>query len=265
MKIIEWNINQRANHSKEDKIPEFVAEEINELSADIVIITEFYKVSQWKNFVISLASYNTFVTDNPKNEVLIAIKKKYLIESVYWWTSSYNKCMPDYLEVNIKHNENIISVIGARILVDYYNYNNKKEVTKEMKNRYVQNSNILERIKKLQEKGNLILGAGDFNTGRRNNPNENWSSDVLKSELLSLDIALHTPKGNSHQLYKGDDYAGCPDHLFASSALSVETVPYYWNFVECDKNIYFEGKYTKDISAPYPDHGILIAEIKKIN
>lgn len=263
MKVIEWNINQRANHSKEDRIPEFVAGEINKLSADIVIITEFYKVSQWENFVSLLASYNTFVTDNSKNEVLIAIKKKYIIESIYCWTSSYNKCMPGYLEVNIKHNENIISVIGARILVGDYNYKNPKEVTREMKYRYAQNGKMLERIKKLQEKGNLILGAGDFNTGRRNNPNENWSSDVLESELLSLDIALHTPIGNSHQLYKGDNYAGCPDHLFASNSMSIETVHYDWNFVECDEKVYSEGEYTKCIPDPYPDHGMLIAEIKK--
>lgn len=276
LKIIEWNINQRSNHGKIDNIPHWIAQEIIDLDADIVIITEFYKTSDWKEFVNALGSYNTFVTNNSNgnNEVLIAIKKEYTIleDSVYSWVSDYDSNMPDYLEVSIKYRQKIITIVGARILVGKYKYN-ISEVTKEMKCRKKQWNKILDRIKMLQEKGNLIIGAGDFNTGRRENPNMDWSMGVLEAELLPFDIKLYTPDGCSHELYKqknarkpeGVDYAGCPDHLFASSFMEVKTVPYYWNFVEQDKNVYSEREYTKNIPNPYPDHGILIAEIKEFN
>ncbi|NKF07117.1 endonuclease/exonuclease/phosphatase family protein [Clostridium gasigenes] len=265
MKIIEWNINQRSNHGGVDNIPPWVAQQINELKADIVIITEFYKVSDWEEFVIDLASYNIFVTKNSNNEVLIAIKKEYTIveDSEYSWGSNYDNNMPDYLDVSIKYKQKIITIVGARILVDKYKYN-PREVTKEMKHRNEQNKKILDRIKNLQEKGNLIIGAGDFNTARRENSNEDWSMGVLEAELVPLDIKLYTPDGCSHQLDKGV-FAGCPDHLFASNSMEVTMVPYYWNFVERDKNIYYEREYTKNIPNSYPDHGIVIAEIKEFN
>ncbi len=264
-KIISWNINQRANYMKKDYIPPWVPEEINSLDADIAIITEFYKVSDWEKLVSTLASYNTFVTENPANEVLIAIKKKYPVESVQSWVSNYSDCLPDYLEVNIKHKQNIISVIGARILVDNYNYGIEDEVTKEMQCRRIQFDHILKKIKILQQKGNHIVGAGDLNTGRRGNPNKDWSMNVVEKELPS-NIKLYTPDGCSHGLYKGDEFAGCPDHLFASSIMEVSNLSYNWEFAKTyEPNVYANGERTKMIPNPYPDHAILVAEIRNFN
>lgn len=67
------------------------------------------------------------------------------------------------------------------------------------------------------------------------------------------------PEGVSHQVYKGTEYAGCPDLIFYSNEIDVDVYPYNWNFVEDCKNIYVDGKFTKEIPAPYPDHAQIIA------
>lgn len=257
--IIEWNINQRSNTGRTDFIPEFVAEIIGN-TADIVILTEFYKTSNWiAELGAKLAKYNVFVTSNPTNDVLIAIKKDLFVKNVYCWESSYDDNRPDYLEVEISIEDRNMIIIGTRILVDDYNYKIPSEVNKEMENRQKQNGTLIERLNELKKKRNLIIGAGDFNTGRRNNPNNYWSKNVLDN-ALGKDIKLYTPEGVSFQAYKGE-YAGCPDHLFASEGIAVKLLPYCWDFVKKDEGIYKNDEFTKYIPNPYPDHARVIAEI----
>lgn len=97
--------------------------------------------------------------------------------------------------------------------------------------------------------------SGDFNTGRRENPNENWSRAVMVNDLNELGIRLNTPEGQSHLGYY------CPDYIFASSGIVVETEPYNWKYTENNLLKYPKGENTKNIQTGYPDHGIICVDI----
>lgn len=73
-------------------------------------------------------------------------------------------------------------VVGTRILVNYYDYNNANRLNKEMEARARQGEKIRNRINILQKKYKII-GGGDFNVGRRNNQNEYWSKSVFEGYL----------------------------------------------------------------------------------
>lgn len=54
LKIMEWNINQRSNHADNTNIPNVVFKKIKDIKADIIILTEFFKVKNYKVFVSNL-------------------------------------------------------------------------------------------------------------------------------------------------------------------------------------------------------------------
>jgi exonuclease III len=259
-KIVIWNINQRNNYGKKNFIPSVVASSIKEKN-DVVILTEFYKTSNWiEELGGKLSSYNIFTSNNTTNQILIATKKDMNVKAIYQWKSSYSENRPDYLEVTIEEENYDLSIIGTRILVDNYNYFKLEEVNTEMKNRKKQCDFLINRIKKLVDRGNLIIGGGDFNTARRNNENKYWNREILKKELGN-NIELCTPEGCSYQPYKGE-YAGCPDHLLYSNKIIVEAQPYNWDFVKRDTDIYPERELTSKIPNPYPDHAMIKASFK---
>lgn len=72
LKIIEWNINQRSGHNAynhDDSIPQLVSDEIKEQSADIVVLTEFYKRYKWEEFINdTFDGYNVFYSMNPRSQ-----------------------------------------------------------------------------------------------------------------------------------------------------------------------------------------------------
>ena len=158
------------------------------------------------------------------------------------------------MEVKLKDAENHdFVVVGSRVLVSKYDYNNKKSVNDEMKNRASQGKKIVARLSNLVEKGYIIVGGGDMNTGRRYNKNKDWTKQIF-ADMMSKKINVIMPDGVSHEAYKGEDYAGCPDLLFFKTNISVDERPYDWKFVENCKEIYNAGKYTKNIPVCYPDH-----------
>lgn len=256
--IIIWNINQRSNWGNKDYIPPLVASSVKD-KADVIILTEFYSTSNWiKELGDKLSNYNVFVSSNKTNQILIATKKDMNVKGIHHWQSSYSNNRPDYLEVTIEEENFDLSIVGIRILVsEIKDYNNPKEVSVEMEKRKNQCDFLVDRIKKLEDKGNLIIGGGDFNTARRNNKNKDWNKEIL-NEALGDKIQLITPDGYSHQRHKGE-YAGCPDHILYSNKIKVETQPYNWDFVNLDTSIYTDGEFTKKIDNPYPDHAMIKA------
>lgn len=259
--IIIWNINQRNNYKSRDYIPSLVASSTKD-KGDIIILTEFYKTSNWiQELGEKLSNYNVFVSNNAANQILIATKKDMNVKEICQWKSSYIENRPDYLAVTIEEtvgNETFdLSIIGVRILVDYYNYEKAEEVNTEMQNRKKQCDFFADEIKKLEDKGNIIIGGGDFNTARRNNANKYWNKEIL-SAALGGNIQLSTPEGYSHELYK-KEYAGCPDHIFYSRKIKVKTQPYNWDFVKENISIYTNGEFTEKIDNPYPDHAMIKA------
>lgn len=257
MKLKAWNMNQRSNFNNFGIIPDFVGDEILKDDPDVAVITEFYKVKNWeKTFKERFKEYNIFVTDNPHNEIFLAIKKKYqVVSETYKWQSDYDKNLSDYIDVIIQNKEESLAIIGCRILVDTEAKYNTPEFEKDLRKRYDQFVNITNRIRQLSEKGIAIVGLGDFNTGRRENPNKDWSRTVMESDLNELGIQLYTPEGQSHLGYC------CPDHIFASSAIAVNATPYDWKYTEHDLLVYPQGEKTKNIKVGYPDHGIVSATI----
>jgi exonuclease III len=259
--IVIWNINQRNNYKNRDYIPSLVASSIKD-KGDVIILTEFYRTSNWiKELGEKLSNYNVFVSNNATNQILIATKKDMNVKKICQCKSSYIENRPDYLavtiEVDVGKETFDLSIIGVRILVDYYNYKIDEEVNTEMKNRKKQFDFFVDKIKKLEDKGNIIIGGGDFNTARRNNSNKYWNKEIL-SLALGDNIQLYTPEGYSHELYK-KEYAGCPDHIFYSKEIKVKTQPYNWDFVKEDTSIYTNGEFTEKIDNPYPDHAMIKA------
>lgn len=256
-KILVWNINQRSGKGGGKHIPSVVLESIQ--GHDIVILNEFYKVKEWESdFAPLFESHEIFVTDNEKNEILIAVKKDIAVLESYTSPSNYTLNLPDYLEVKCRINGQKVAIVGARILVDKYDY--PQGVDEEMKNRRLQAMTLINRLKTLKEEGYAIVGGGDFNTGRRANENEFWSIGVLKN-LLPPAIELLTPKGYSHELHKGE-FAGTPDHILCDKALYMDLADYDWSFTENYKEIYDEyrdeeGNWVDSIPNPYPDHAMM--------
>jgi exonuclease III len=259
--IIIWNINQRNNYKNKDYIPSLVASSIKD-KGDVIILTEFYKTSNWiKELGEKLSNYNVFVSNNATNQILIATKKDMNVKEICRCHSSYMKSKPDYLAVTIEVIDGEetfdLSIVGTRILVDYYNYKKAEEVNAEMTNRKKQCDFFIDKIKELEDKGNMIIGGGDFNTARRDNPNKYWNKEIL-SVALGDNIQLYTPEGYSHKPYM-NEYAGCPDHIFYSKKIKVKVQPYNWDFVKVDTGIYNKGEFTEDIDNPYPDHAMIKA------
>lgn len=267
IKIMEWNINQRSG--KKDSrympfIPEFVWEKIRDIQAHIIILTEFFKVVGWEEKIYTdFPSFEGFVTNNPNNDVLIMVSKDLLpknsdgcqTEKAYSPKSSYASNCPDYLDIPIRIGEKDVRIIGTRIIVDTKAKYGTPAFTKELKNRHEQGKTVVKRLQELIGAGNLVIGAGDFNTGREKNPDENWSQTVFRNDLKKEGIELYLPKGQSHLGFAS------PDLFFASEGISVALYPYDWEFVTSDNLIYYDGQLTKNIKSPYPDHGILIAEV----
>lgn len=262
IKLLIWNINQRAGYG-ESFYPKFVLDCLNK-EFDIIIFTEFYKQDEWKKFFLN-EKYLFETSDNGSkhNEILIAYnKEKYSkVGNKYTWKSDYDKDLPDYLDVCLKDNYgDTFIVVGTRILVDYYDYKNANSLNKEMKARARQCEKIVDRINELNEKNYKIIGGGDFNVGRKNNQNEYWSKLLLEEKISDI-INVVVPKGVSHQVYKGDKYAGCPDLMIYSNEVSVDCEPYNWDFVNDCIDVYVDREFTREIPAPYPDHAQIIAKL----
>lgn len=261
--ILIWNINQRANYG--GAFYPTVVLNLLKKDYDIIIFNEFYKHSGWESKFLS-EKYLIETSENGKKKNEIAIfynKRKYsMIGSKYTWLSDYDTDFPDYLEVSLKDNYGkCFAVVGARILVNYYDYKNKDSLNNEMKARARQGKKIACRINELAEQGFTIIGGGDLNIGRRENKNDYWNKSVFQEQTEDK-LQVIMPKGVSHQPYKGELNAGCPDLLFCTPGVKISYEPYDWSFVNECKEIYYDGKFTENIPVSYPDHAQIIADFQ---
>ncbi|WP_017210155.1 hypothetical protein [Clostridium beijerinckii] len=284
MKIVEWNIHQMTNLKGTNMIPKLVIEELKEQVADIIVLTEFFKVTDWTGFVNELAEYNTFVSDNSKNnqnDVLIAVKKELRIIKVKDIGCIKENNNPNFLSVDVEIEDKILSIIGVRIRVEsinrkYYKTDEEYEkvMKKEKENRRKQNNIILNHICHIK---NPIIVIGDFNNFRRGYKDEVWCMDMVKGSYEKNGFTMADIKGESINQETHDiKYQFAEDHLIAKN-VEVSNPEYNRNFVERDKNIYKWGRdfsflyNDKDkwnneyVQSPYPDHAILTATIKLKN
>ncbi|MEK5217780.1 endonuclease/exonuclease/phosphatase family protein [Psychrobacillus sp. FSL H8-0487] len=272
MKIIEWNINQRLNYSKKD-MPEWIADVIKQRQADIVILTEFFQGNNWGEIKKkSFGDAYYFLTSNNfqggNNDVAIAIKKENL-EVIYSKSFlSVNHNVADHLEVKCKTKDNKeFLVVGMRIHASASHDEKLEEMMLVMDS--------------VRDEKVVIIG-GDFNNNRRGfNAPEGWHLEKL-DEILSDKFKRYTPRGSS--IFSENPFNSNSDYEFASDHFLIKGIDddkiflkdYNRDFTEKDKQVYkwgrdfniYLGKDEKgknkydSVNPPYPDHAILIAEVK---
>ncbi|NMD72837.1 endonuclease/exonuclease/phosphatase family protein [Bacillus sp. DNRA2] len=283
--ILEWNINLRTKKCNRDSknfnmkpvdakdlvIPNFVSCVLNEKNVDIIILTEFLKCDNWKEFISNLAQYNVFVNcDENDKGILIAVKKDIGVTKVINNIPINDKGKaPHFLQVNLKYKDKELMIIGTRICVG----NGKKEDFESRANQFMLLKTHLSSLGK-----NNIVVIGDFNNAYIRDDykgylQEPYNYDVIKDGFKDINLDIHTPEnGFSHMGYLKED------HIIGSENIEI-TCSYKDDFID-EKilgqdifyNIYYQGHYyekindsnKKGIKIPsgYPDHNILFAEMK---
>lgn len=272
MRIIEWNINQRLNYAKED-MPEWIADVIRQQEADIVILTECFQGNNWGEIKKKAFNneYYVFTSNNfqsGNNDVAIAIKRETLgvIHSKSFLSA--NNDVPDHLEIKCKtKDDKEFLVVGMRIHASI----SDREKAKEM-------MLILESVR--DEK--IVIIGGDFNNNRRGyNTDKGWHIKEL-DKMISKHFKRYTPSGSSifteRPFNDNSEFEFAVDHFLIKGIDDdkITLEPYKRDFTEKDKKVYkwgrdFQVYLGKDkskknrydsVNPPYPDHAILIAEIK---
>lgn len=296
LNVLEWNINARTGSANYIIPVNLILNEVFEKNPHIFVLTEFVKSVGWIDLKTMLEEkYNIYTSPylTKQNGVCIGIRKECGIE----YLGEVNKTsifdihlnLPDFYEIKVKINSQIISVIGARIRIDYYKANSKdfKLKTLEQKQRFEQYSNLVEYLAQLE---NVIL-LGDFNNSRILSDEKELTTEVINhiySGKVSIDynfqkirafiakrtdkrMLLYTPDGDNSSIGAfWDGIAGeakVPilsknakhkyDHLITNYL--PDKLTYTWNFLKHYNMEHFstDGK----IIAGYPDHAVLLASI----
>lgn len=274
-KIIEWNINQATNKNGENIIPRFVASEIEEQDADIVVLTEFCFCSNAKRFLTSVFNKNgydyfpkepTQNTKNKQNEVIIAWKKAAfsLGDTPFCLTSSFDNNVPNFTSVTLKNENNIIfTIAGARITMALkIKHNTDYEKQAELRKKQ------MEQIYNELKSKNKVIVAGDFNNYRRGT-SLSWNINQLTCD--QKEYICHTPTGQSINAEKvfSTAYEFAEDH-FITKSIELTDEQYDRNFTSKSPCVYIHNKdfsvYDKELKKDIwtitfgcgvPDHAII--------
>jgi exodeoxyribonuclease-3 len=288
LKLLTWNINLRSNCSKRESIPSFVIEELKaddktNNKADIIVLTEFYKVKKYPEFVKELedAGYTVFLdpreAEENINQILIAVSNKVDVKGDFELETLSNaddSNFPDYLGLKFQIADRTINVIGIRIHTD-----------DDFKQRCKRLDNLISHIK---DKENIIL-LGDFNNAYflSSKQNEDWvdakkvskkeyakkrqhyNYHIVKDEFSQINCKVYTPDGEMKS------WGGWVknDHIVAAESFSLSEIRYSWQFME-RSNDYSSIDPNESISwekwsnqepyklGGYPDHAILTANLE---
>lgn len=252
--MMSWNINQRSGVGGKENIAPIVFEEIKENNSDIIVLSEFVKLTGYNSFIVQLEGIGYVVMcdyrrDKRVNEILIAIKKEVLqgndfiintLPNVDTETNLY----PNFLHVRFKYNGKELNIIGARIRIS-------NSSSSDFQERRLQLDSLTKYVDKLN--GATII-AGDFNNGYfkegetsssySGKSREFYSYPLLKEESKAIGFELHTPKENgSWRNLK-------LDHILAKGA-NIITPIYDWGFTK-------RSNY-KHNAIGIPDHAVLTA------
>ena len=252
MKIIEWNINQRA--SKETEIKDWVIEEIKKTEADIIVLTEFKRTEKWKEKLSKLSWYyilNNSIEEEHGNEILIAIKKDYsLIEK----KELFDDGMGDFLQIKVVCCGKEYTIIGYRnrILVD--GYKEDKTANAEFKKKQFENLNKY--LQELPDDQNVIV-VGDFNfTGNYVKENETEypiaEGYSIKSPQFNENASCKWSFVHHNKSRVAIDFAICKN-------VYVKDTHYSWDYLDrIDK----KPEDWKSECKGTPDHAMLVLEVK---
>lgn len=286
MRILEWNINQRANHINTEVIPPFIATAIKEEDPDIFILTEFYKVKHWEAFQEDMSDYNLFITENSQNhqnDVAIGVKKD--CEEVQVATmldSLKDNDLPNFLHITMMVDGYSLSIMGLRIRVP-----TRKDIRPASEeNQEYRLKQLLALEHHLAQVPEPVILMGDFNNYRRglspdfidpkhptHSCNALWNMSVIHDKLDSLGFEMHTPTGFSW----GSDnsnikYQCAHDHIFTKGVRLVPSVVdedpieryqghYVDQFMKLKPDVYGEHG-IKGVHTPYPDHKMLVVDFE---
>lgn len=279
LKIMEWNINQRAGRNgRKQRIPEWIAAEIIAANPDIAMLVEFYKCSNWLEILNKLGAYNVFFTDNSiekENDVVIAVKKEFCIKQVQYLKSTNQNDNPNFLRVTMEAAPHVpINIVGVRIRVRGYGKQPKQgdfackedfaqaytawlqAFINEKRWRRKQNSIILNHIKKI---GLPTVIVGDFNNFRKSYVDDIWCLQKIIELYQNTGFFLNPVEGAS--IYR--ETSGFAEDHILTKGLQVINQAYHRAFAAAKerKEAYPDGKDFSKVKVPNPDHAILIATI----
>lgn len=274
MKILEWNINQRAKDIHNVQIPPFIASAILEEDPDFFVLTEFYQVKELEKFKKSLSGYQIFTTENTQhrqNDVCIGVKDIYPdCQIASQMESRKENPFPNFLHVLVELESNhTLSLMGVRIRIPAHQ--DIPPTTEESQQyRLEQFCHLESYIAYVQEPAVLV---GDFNNYRRGHspktlamlsgetPQQNniFNMHILEERAKNLGYDMTTPEGFSWG--KDNDnskYQFAQDHAL-SKGVVVSHNSYEDDFMKFAPEVYDEQG-IRGGSTPYPDHKILIIE-----
>lgn len=258
-KIIGWNINQRSGIGS--RIPEWVEEELLEQKADIIVLTELYKVGNIEKFwnKMKASGYEYAITHNGAgmNEVGILWRTELytLIAVDDSVVSKAGNNAPNLLIVDLEdRHHNGITVAGFRIRIVEH-----RERAKELQA-------VMDKVGQYQ---NPVIMVADGNNLRRGTEETAWNLKVMDEMLRASGFQRNTPDGSSifgEHSDNGKAYEFAEDHIIGRN-VKITMEPYDRDFVRRAPLIYLHGKdfqwinfeigETESILPGFPDHAIV--------
>jgi exonuclease III len=276
LRILEWNINGRSGFSGTYAIPPFVAPEVLNKEADIILFNEFVLTVGWHGFKsIVEVEYELFASPyvSGQNGILIGLRKKVSgldynsIKIITDMNTEYER--PNFLQVDFNYMNSHYSVIGVRTRVGF---DKKSErVTTQLQA-------IYQHLLSLNPKSKIIC-TGDYNVFPRvlwkTTEIEGTMSDTLETQGFGICCPAYDGISDSFIRRKGDyikwsfvheDGAkSLLDHLIYLG-VRIEKADYDWKFVTRENGYIKEGKNInaedyKEFLNGYPDHAMLIVNL----
>ena len=249
MKLMGWNINQRANFRNQANLPDLIINEIKRLKVDIAVLTEFYKCVDYEDFISKIESlgYTVFLDPRPaeryKNQVLIAVSDKldvYNEGNIKTFPNEIDSNYPNFLQVTVKYNNAPLTIIGTRMR------DMEKVPQFKILNNYLATLPI----------ENKIICIGDFNALR---PYCIKHLNFFNEDNIYPDWHNHPDEWS----YVFKNYNKAQLDLLAVKGLSVTNEKYDWDYLKHSKSYFYADDYKSDVVG-FPDHAVLVADLKFI-
>lgn len=198
--------------------------EIFEKNPHIFILTEFVKALGWLDLKLILEE-KYYVYASPffshQNGICIGIREECGIEVMGLGSEIRNlsSCLntPDFYEVKVRVNSQIISIIGTRIKIDCRKAQSEDEEVQlsEHRQRFEQYTSLIKYIAQLD---NGVIALGDFNNSRILF-DENETDEEVINEFYDDKVSIE----HSEQ-FRSDGkeiVAGVPDHAILRAEIKI--------------------------------------------
>lgn len=261
MKIYEWNIGMAATIPSNNgyALKSWIIDEIIKDDPDCIVLTEFVVSSGIDYFLEKFEknNYHWFISSTTKkNGILIALKETtFDFHDTFDYKNSFvngnevltGRDLPDFYEIRVKWEENLLSIIGIRIRKDINNQNPSFK-----SNQFKSLDDYLSNI------SHNAICIGDFNAFWASCWSTDKNTTLPKTAVKSY--TLHTPiYGYSYVQPNGDKNQ--LDHLITNIKNKNIVVNYDWSFINSLRYKAGVSADTANKSNGLPDHAILKVEI----